>query len=108
MKERSSIQMAPQGPHLTAPLEVGTMDIDMADVEVTVTGMVYLFEICCDKCFAYYHCDLLNNYVMTYVLFSCVVRCTDVMSCVELFCVTYVLPFTDNIVSYYYLFMFLL
>ena len=72
-----------RGPHPTAPLEAGTVEGDMANVEVAATGMVYLIEICCDECFGYCHYDLSNNYVMMYVLFSCVVRCTGVVSCVE-------------------------
>lgn len=92
MKERSAVRMAPWGPYPTAPLETDTMMVDMEDMEVEATGMVHLIEICHDECFAYYHCDLSNNYVMASVIFRCVVPCTDVMSCVELLCVTYVLP----------------
>lgn len=87
------------------PLEASTMEINMANMEVAATGMIYLFEICCDECSVYYYCDLSNNYVTAYVLFSCVLQCNDVMLYVKLLCITYVLPLILLLITFCFCFL---
>lgn len=105
MKERSIVRMAPWGPQPITPHEAGIMEVDMADVEVAAAGMIYISEIRCGECSSYYHCDLLNNYVMAYVLFSCVLRYNDVMWYVKLLYVTYVLSLILFLITFCFCFL---